>query len=279
MMGCSALTSIPSTCVDSTATRAVNCTGESNRKSSSIAPRRALGPLAAWRAGPGASLGRTAHCRSGWLSSRARRGKGTSYSRRSRRPSGASHPPPRRADRRATRGPASVAARPSALSCTRPTRASPPRQQQSAPPSKRDRASARSPRPTPGSARDRPQAHQGARGWEFAGSQLYREQTGKGVSALTRPDRCVSFQPLIAGPPPHHAVDRRNRPFLHDTGQKGSVRGVELGRHAWRRNVEETVRPLPIEPDHPVPQRLTIHAADLGRLCARGSIEHRRDRQ
>jgi len=27
----------------------------------------------------------------------------------------------------------------------------------------------------------------------------------------------------VAGPPAHHAVDRRNRAFLHDSGEKGLV--------------------------------------------------------
>jgi hypothetical protein len=83
----------------------------------------------------------------------------------------------------------------------------------------------------------------------------------------------------IARPPPHHATGRRNRAFLHNPSQKSTVCGVQLGRYARRRNIDETVRSLSIEPDHPVPQRLPIHPADLGRLSARGSTEHRRNRQ
>jgi len=54
------------------------------------------------------------------------------------------------------------------------------------------------------------------------------------------------------------------------------VQGVELGRHSWRRDIDETVRSLLVEPDHPVPQRLTIHATDLGRLLPRDAVEHSR---
>ena len=52
-----------------------------------------------------------------------------------------------------------------------------------------------------------------------------------------------------------------------------------LGGSSWRRNIDQTVRSLLVEPDHPVPQRLTIHATDLRRLFPRGAVEHRRNRQ
>src|SRR6266446_9993081 len=61
-------------------------------------------------------------------------------------------------------------------------------------------------------------------------------------------------------------MDRRDRTLLYDSGEKGLVPGVELGRHSRRRDIDETVRSLLVEPDHPVPQRLTIHATDRGRL-------------
>src|SRR5262249_16263341 len=80
-------------------------------------------------------------------------------------------------------------------------------------------------------------------------------------------------------PPAHYAVDCWNRPLLHDPGEKSLVRVVKLGRHTRGGNVDETIRPLLVESDHPVPQRLTIHSADLRRLFPRGSVEHRRDRQ
>jgi hypothetical protein len=53
---------------------------------------------------------------------------------------------------------------------------------------------------------------------------------------------------------------------FHQGGEKGLVLLVELGRHTRRRLVDETVRPLLVEPDHPVPQRLTIYAANLRRV-------------
>src|ERR1700675_1849575 len=74
-------------------------------------------------------------------------------------------------------------------------------------------------------------------------------------------------------------MDRRDRTLLYDPGEKGPVRIVELGWHARRRNVDETVRPLLVEADYPVPQRLAIHSADLGRVFPQGSVKHSRNRQ
>src|SRR5437660_4436404 len=61
--------------------------------------------------------------------------------------------------------------------------------------------------------------------------------------------------------------NRRDRTLLYDPSEKGPVRVVELGRHARRRDVDETVRPLLVEPDHPVPQRLAIHPPDCYSAC------------
>src|SRR5262249_1891769 len=60
----------------------------------------------------------------------------------------------------------------------------------------------------------------------------------------------------IARPPAHHAMARRDRTLLYDAGEKGLVPGVELGRHSRRRDIDETVRSLLVEPDHPVPQSM-----------------------
>ena len=66
-------------------------------------------------------------------------------------------------------------------------------------------------------------------------------------------------------------------PSVYDPGEKGSVHVVELGRRARRRNVDETVRPLLVEADHPVTQRLAIHPADLVFLT-RNPVKHSRKR-
>ena len=105
------------------------------------------------------------------------------------------------------------------------------------------------------------------------------ESTIDGVIRDRDAELLVQPHDQIAGPPPHHAVDRRDRAFLHEPGEERPVYGIELGRNARRRNVDQTVRSLIIEPDHPVSQRLPIHPADPGCRGARGSIKDRRDRQ
>ena len=116
-----------------------------------------------------------------------------------------------------------------------------------------------------------------------AGAHMREAQVLQGaIDRVVRhrePKLLVEPHDQIARPPANHAVDRRDRPLLHDPSEKGPVRIVELGRHARRRDVDETVRPLLVEPDHPVPQRLTIHPADLRCVFPRGPIEHSRDRQ
>src|SRR2546425_12019835 len=73
----------------------------------------------------------------------------------------------------------------------------------------------------------------------------------------------------IARPPAHHAMDRRDRTLLYESGEKGLVPGVELARHSRRRATDETVRSLLVGPGHPVPQRMTINATDRNRLFTR----------
>src|SRR5437773_7375003 len=92
------------------------------------------------------------------------------------------------------------------------------------------------------------------------------------------PELLMQPHDQIARPPAHHAMDRSDRALLYDAGEKGLMNSVELGRHPRRRNIDETVRSLLVEPDHPVPQRLTIHAANLRRLFPRGPLEHGRNR-
>src|SRR5215510_6388575 len=89
------------------------------------------------------------------------------------------------------------------------------------------------------------------------------------------PELLIQPRDQIARPPAHHPMDRRDRTLLHEAGEKGLVHGFELRWHSCRRNIDETVRSLLVETDHPVPQRLTIHATNLRRLFPRGPVEHR----
>src|SRR4029078_8753168 len=82
-----------------------------------------------------------------------------------------------------------------------------------------------------------------------------------GVVRYREPELLMQASNQIAGPPGRQAWDRRYRPLLHDPAEKGFVRVVELRRRARRRDVDEAVRPLLVEPDYPVTQRLAIDPA------------------
>src|SRR5215472_17793127 len=79
---------------------------------------------------------------------------------------------------------------------------------------------------------------------------------------------------------------QRTTPWIAGIGPSSTIRArkalcleLSLRRHSRRRDIDETVRSLLVEPDHPVSQRLTIHATDRGRLFPRGAVEHSRNRQ
>jgi len=85
-----------------------------------------------------------------------------------------------------------------------------------------------------------------------------------GVVRHREPELLMQPHDQIAGSPAHDPVDRRDRSLFHNPGEKGPVLVIELGRHARRRRVKEPFRSLFVETDHPVPQRLAVHPADLG---------------
>ena len=88
----------------------------------------------------------------------------------------------------------------------------------------------------------------------------------------------VQTHDQVASAPAHHTVDRRDRSFLHQTDEKRFVLFGELAGRTRCGLVDQTVWSPFVEPDHPVPQRLTIHAANLRRLLPRGAVEHGRNR-
>src|SRR5580692_4645807 len=100
-----------------------------------------------------------------------------------------------------------------------------------------------------------------------------------GVVRNREPKLLVQPHDQIARPPAHHAVDCWDRTLFHEPGQKRPVLLAQLGWHARRRDVDETVHSLLVEPDHPVPQGLTVHPTDLCGIFPRSTVEHRRDRQ
>src|SRR5258708_19759271 len=79
---------------------------------------------------------------------------------------------------------------------------------------------------------------------------------------------------------------QRTTPWIAGIGPSSTIRArkalcvsLSLGGSTGRRNVDQTIRPLLVETDHPVPQRLAVHARVRRRLPPRAPIEHGGDRQ
>ena len=86
-------------------------------------------------------------------------------------------------------------------------------------------------------------------------------------------------QPLakIDDAPAHDAVHRRDRPALDHCCQRRPMRLVQPRRLARRLAVDQPIRAICVEPQHPVPDDLARHAADLRRLGTRGPVIDRRE--
>ena len=83
----------------------------------------------------------------------------------------------------------------------------------------------------------------------------------------------------IDDPPAHNAMDRRRRSLFDDRGQSRSMCVVEPGRLSWRLTVDQAVRSMCVELDHPVANDLQRHPTDPGRFSARRTFVDRRIRQ
>ena len=83
----------------------------------------------------------------------------------------------------------------------------------------------------------------------------------------------------IGQSPPHHLMDRRDRPALDDLGQGPTLRVIELGPVARSLAVEQPRRTPRIEAQHPVADGLKPDIPDPGRVGARASVMNRRKRE
>src|SRR5277367_2552021 len=83
----------------------------------------------------------------------------------------------------------------------------------------------------------------------------------------------------IDDPPAHDPVNRRDWAALDDRGERGAMRAVQPRRLPWRLAVDQAVRALRVELDHPVANDLQPDAPDLRRLSARGAVVNRRKSQ
>ena len=79
--------------------------------------------------------------------------------------------------------------------------------------------------------------------------------------------------------PAHHAVHGPVRAGLDQRAKLRLLRRRQPRRVAPMPVVLQPVRPALVEPVHPVPQRLTVHAAHLRSVRPVHSVQHRRQRQ
>lgn len=87
-------------------------------------------------------------------------------------------------------------------------------------------------------------------------------------------DAEVLPQPLaqIDDPPAHHAVHGRDRAVLDHRPERRAMRVVQQRGLTGRLAVDQPVRPVLVELEHPVANDLQGHAADPGCLGAGGSL-------
>ena len=83
----------------------------------------------------------------------------------------------------------------------------------------------------------------------------------------------------VDDPPAHDPMNRRNRSALQDRRQRRPMLALQPQRLPWRLAVDQAVRPMRVEPEHPVANDLKAHTADLGRLAAPRPVVDRRKRQ
>ena len=78
--------------------------------------------------------------------------------------------------------------------------------------------------------------------------------------------------------PAHHPVHGPVRPYLDELCDFGTLLDREARLRTFGPAVEKAIRPVRVEPVHPVAQRLPVHAADPGRLRPVHPVQHRRQR-
>jgi hypothetical protein len=79
----------------------------------------------------------------------------------------------------------------------------------------------------------------------------------------------------IDQPPAHHPVHRRDRSALDDPRQRLALRLIQLRRLPRRLAVDQPVRSLGVEPQHPVANRLQPDIPDPRRGAPRAAVVNR----
>src|ERR1700722_20653002 len=80
----------------------------------------------------------------------------------------------------------------------------------------------------------------------------------------------------IDDPPAHDPVNRWNWAALDDRDERGAMRVVQPRRLPRRLAINQAVRALRVEPDHPVANDLQSDAPDLRRFGAARAVVNRR---
>jgi hypothetical protein len=76
----------------------------------------------------------------------------------------------------------------------------------------------------------------------------------------------------VDDPPAHNAADRGDGSTLDHRDQRDAMRLVQTRWVTRRLAIDQTVRTMAIELQHPVPHDLQRHPADLFRLCPARSV-------
>ena len=83
----------------------------------------------------------------------------------------------------------------------------------------------------------------------------------------------------IDQPPAHDPMDRRVRTGLDHGDERAPLLVIELRGMPGRLAVDEAIRPPPIEPEHPIANRLEPHAREPSRVRARAAVINRDERK
>jgi len=93
------------------------------------------------------------------------------------------------------------------------------------------------------------------------------------------PEAPLQFVAQIHPPPTHHTVTNRIGAGLDQGLQRRGLFGRQFRLGTRRLEIVQTAEPFGVVAMHPVPQRLPIHPAGLGRRRAIRPVQHQRDRQ
>jgi len=105
------------------------------------------------------------------------------------------------------------------------------------------------------------------------------EQLAYGALVILHPEALSDDALEVDAPPSNHAIGGRVGAGFHDLGQFCLLRGRQPPWVAAPAIILQPGRAMCVEAVHPVPQRLSVHAADLGRIRPAHPVQDCGDRQ